>query len=301
MCAPADNEVSGIDAQSRAGQKTEAQKRDASGEGVERETHKTRSLLPGTYQTITKRRRKVCDDSRAGLNRAADLCLVRVRDTLAAEGSSRGGSSLQAELLLARAGCYNCVLPAAAGSQSDHALILACGAVLVDTTTVAAPSAVLAIARQPRLRTDLPLCAVQAAVHCCALPRFLPTLLHRISACLDADLAIKHPQTLVDPAPPLSERPIHLSPALSRHRFDSPTLLCTPKSDAVEVDSRQRKASHSVDSVRLPLAHPSKSFAAALSFSAFLCVQHSTVDCEAMLLVNSGASFGPASQRSTWG
>lgn len=35
-----------------------------------------RSYAAG-YQTNIKRSRKVCDDSRAGLNRAADLCLVR--------------------------------------------------------------------------------------------------------------------------------------------------------------------------------------------------------------------------------
>jgi|SRR5690242_13705260 len=180
MYTPADNEVSGVDGQSWARQKAVDKRTDSCVVSVDRsgtrswmytvearcewrgwgavckgETHKTRSLLPGTYQTVAKRRRKVCDDSRADLNRAADLCLVRVRDsrlgilalfpvllagaTDAAastssgrEGSSRGGSSLQTDVLLAQAGCYNCVLPAAACSPFDRAPILACGVVLVE-------------------------------------------------------------------------------------------------------------------------------------------------------------------------
>jgi hypothetical protein len=86
--------------------------------------------IPGSYQTNAKHPHKVCDDSRAGLNSVAYLCLVRESATqarfpcsvaraigsrlmrrlaLAAEGSSRGGSSLQSEVLLGWAGLYNCV------------------------------------------------------------------------------------------------------------------------------------------------------------------------------------------------
>ncbi|KAJ8113357.1 hypothetical protein OPT61_g4494 [Boeremia exigua] len=43
---------------------------------------------PAAYQTVAKRRRKVCDDSRAGLNRAAYLCLVRESATRSASVSA---------------------------------------------------------------------------------------------------------------------------------------------------------------------------------------------------------------------
>lgn len=85
---------------------------------------------------------------------------------------------------------------------------------------------------------------------------------------------LKHPQTLVDPAPPLGERPLGLAHT-SRALVTAPTgfFTASARSHAVKVDSRRTKTKRSVDIARHRLAHPSVSQRATLQVrSALQCI-----------------------------
>lgn len=157
---------------------------------------------------------------RLGFLAVFSVLLARPTDaaaSLVAEGSSRGGSSLQMEVLLSRAAITACcqlqvisisislssLLLVFCSSSENRSCVclpaLSCSCPAISSNTAIAPSSPLHDSKAWRT-ISFGVLSGCSTLQCVAT--FLCTLFHCISANLEADLAINYPQTLVDPAPP---------------------------------------------------------------------------------------------------